>query len=111
MKVMLRSDHERIEPGKKHRLTLGVTYTVVGIECDDYRIVNDARDPVLYSPKLFDIVDPMEPSDWVASVIDGCRYAYPEEFNRVGFWEDYHDGQPEAVRKFDTYLRNAEKER
>jgi hypothetical protein len=110
MKVMLRSDYNRIEPDKTHRLTLGVSYTVIGIECDDYRIANDMNDPVLYSPTLFNIVDTTEPPDWISDVEDGCRYAYPAELNEVGFWEDYHDRVPKAVDVFDAYMQKLRQE-
>ena len=87
MKVRLRKDYNRIMPEKKHWLTKGVDYFVIGIECDWYRILNDRNDPVLYSPTLFDITDATEPSNWIAKTDDGCRYAYPEELNAIGFWD------------------------
>ncbi len=104
MKVRLKKDYNTIVPGKKHQLTPGTNYNVIGIECDDYRILDDSDDPVLYSPHLFDITDATEPADWISTVDDGCRYAYPVDFGKVGFWEDYHDKVPEAVEVFDRYM-------
>ena len=116
MKVQLRKDYNRIMPCRKQYLTPGKVYEVIGIECDDYRIVNDRNDPrlgmdpVLYPPKLFVIVDATEPPDWVSRVDDGCRYAYPPELNARGYWERYHDGIPEAIEVSKAYLAKSRKE-
>lgn len=113
MKVTLKKNYNRIEPGHKQFLTPGKEYEVIGIECDDYRIINDrddkrlGLDPVLYSPDLFDVVDATEPPAWVSRIDDGCRYAYPPELNARGFWERYHDGVPEAIETFRAYLRKS----
>ena len=116
MKVKLKENYHKIMPGKKHFLTPGKVYEVFGIECDDYRVVNDREDPrlgldpVLHPPELFVVVDATEPPDWVSRVEDGHRYAYPPELNTVGFWEDYHDGVPEAIEAFRTYMTKSRKE-
>jgi len=82
-------------------LTLGQPYVVIGIEADDYRILNDQGRPYLYSPDLFTIVDAREPADWVNEVgEDGERYAYPPQIQFVGFFEDFFDDQREAVATF-----------
>jgi hypothetical protein len=110
MKVKLKRNYNRIAPGKTLFLTPSKVYDVIGIECDEYRIINDRKDsrlgddPVLYSPELFDVCDPAEPPDWISRVEDGNRYAYPPELNPVGFWEDYHDGVPLAVEAFKAYM-------
>jgi hypothetical protein len=83
------------------RLTPGQLYPVIGIEADDYRIIDDDGRPFLYDPALFEIIDPREPSDWVSELgEEGERYAYPAPLNRRGFFEDYHDGDPKAVSTF-----------
>jgi len=116
MKVKLKDNYHKIMPGKKHFLTPGKVYEVIGIECDDYRIVNERQDhrlgldPVLYPPKIFILVDATEPSDWVSRIEDGRRYAYPPELNAAGFWEDYHDGMPEAIMAFRAYLAKSHEE-
>lgn len=82
-------------------LTFGQPYVVIGIEADDLRILNDRGRPYLYPPELFDVVDPHEPADWESEVgEDGERYAYPPSLNRVGFFEDFFDGQRQAVTTF-----------
>ncbi|MEW6712318.1 MAG: hypothetical protein AB1403_21030 [Candidatus Riflebacteria bacterium] len=76
-------------------------YFVIGIEADDYRIINDHGKPYLYPQKMFEIINSNEPSDWVTEYgDDGERYSYPEILNRPGFFEDYFNGDPEAFSKF-----------
>jgi hypothetical protein len=41
-------------------LTPGPPYVVIGIEADDFRILNDAGRPYLYAPGLFKILDSRE---------------------------------------------------
>jgi hypothetical protein len=82
-------------------LTPGVSYVVIGIEGGDYRILNDAGRPYLYAARPFDIVDAREPKDWVKEFgEDGEQYAYPPPLNHVGFFEDFFDAQPTAVKTF-----------
>ncbi len=73
-------------------------YFVIGIEADDYRILNDAEKPYLYPPELFDVVEPDEPKDWVTEIgEDGERYSYPKPLNTVGFFEDFLDQKYEQT--------------
>ena len=82
-------------------LTPGQRYAVIGIEADDFRLLNDRGTPYLYPHQLFDVVDPHEPEDWVTEVgEDGERYAYPPPLNTCGFFEDFFDAKPEAVATF-----------
>jgi hypothetical protein len=46
-------------------LTPGQPYLVLGIEADDFRILNDQGRPYLYPREIFTVVDPREPDDWV----------------------------------------------
>jgi len=82
-------------------LTPDQPYVVLGIEADDFRILNDRGQPYLYSPEIFTILDAREPTDWVSGLgEDNERYAYPPPLNDRGFFEDYFDGQSEAVATF-----------
>ena len=82
-------------------LTPGQPYDVIGIEAGDFRILNDAGRPYLYSSSLFKVLDAREPADWVTDLgDDGERYAYPAPLNNPGFFEDFFDGKPKAVRTF-----------
>ncbi|MBP7052296.1 MAG: hypothetical protein KBE65_14885 [Phycisphaerae bacterium] len=82
-------------------LTMDQPYFVIGIEADDYRILNDHGKPYLYPAHLFEVVDPHEPGIWVTEYgDDGERYSYPPELNEAGFFEDYFDGVGDALSKF-----------
>ena len=82
-------------------LTPHQSYVVIGIEADDFRILNDQGRPYLYPSQLFEIVDLQEPKDWVTEYgDDGERYAYPPPLNNCGFFEDFFDAKEEAVATF-----------
>jgi hypothetical protein len=82
-------------------LTARQPYVVIGIEADDYRILNDAGRPYLYPRTLFQVLDAREPGDWVTEYgEDGERYAYPAPLNGNGFFEDFFDDKSHAVRTF-----------
>lgn len=82
-------------------ITAGLPYVVIGIEADDYRILNDQGRPYLYPARLFQIVDSSKPHDWVTEKGDaGECYAYPQPLNSVGFFEDFFDAKPKAVVTF-----------
>ncbi len=86
-------------------LTVGNSYQVIGIEADDFRIINDEGLPYLYPPELFSIADESEPDDWITDYgEDGERYSYPPELNRAGFFEDYFDGDQKTMAIFRQYL-------
>ncbi|MEK7729995.1 MAG: hypothetical protein AAB354_16425 [candidate division KSB1 bacterium] len=73
-------------------LTPRQNYVVIGIEADALRILNDQGRPYLYPVRLFDVVNPKEPEDWVTEFGEEReRYAYPSPLNGVGFFEDFFD--------------------
>jgi hypothetical protein len=79
----------------------GQPYVVIGIEADEFRILNDSGRPFLYSPKVFALVDATEPDDWVTEFgDDGERYSYPRPLNKPGFFEDLFDQKTKAVATF-----------
>ena len=91
----------RRRTSKYRDLTPDQPYVVIGIEGDYLRILNDAGRPYLYPPSLFKVIDAYEPRDWLREQgEDGERYAYPPPLNDAGFFEDFFDGQPKAVRTF-----------
>ena len=82
-------------------LTFGQRYVVIGIEADHFRILNNAGNPFLYPPGLFQLVDAREPEDWVTEFgEEGERYAYPPPLNTSGFFEDFFDRKAKAVSTF-----------
>ena len=82
-------------------LSPGLSYVVIGIEADDYRILNDRGRPYLYPSRLFKIIDASKPHDWVTERgEEGESYAYPQPLNAAGFFEDFFDAKPKAVAAF-----------
>lgn len=82
-------------------LTPNQPYAVIGIEADDFRLLNDQGQPYLYPRELFEVIDPREPEDWLSEYgEDGERYAYPAPLNEPGFFEDFFDGHADAVAVF-----------
>ncbi|MGB0768612.1 MAG: hypothetical protein ACPGYV_13005 [Phycisphaeraceae bacterium] len=87
------TDYPSLSPGQR--------YLVIGIEADDYRILNDRGEPCLYPAEAFDVVDATEPDEWVHERgEDGERYAYPLALNAAGFFEDFFDRKEDAVQVF-----------
>ena len=96
MIVKLRRRHRRYRD-----LSADRPYVVIGIEADDFRILNDHGRPFLYPARLFEVVDRREPADWISEIgEDGERYAYPAALNAAGFFEDFFEGESRAVRAF-----------
>jgi len=108
MKVRCTSNTEQddLDPSVtvQHALTAGGVYEVIGIEADWYRLLDDFGCPTLFAPHLFETVDPARPTQWIVRQEDGAEYAYAPELAAPGFFEDYHDRKPDAVRAFYQYL-------
>lgn len=82
-------------------ITSGQHYVVIGIEADDFRLLNDQGRPYLYPPHLFEVTNYRQPPDWITETgDDGEKYAYPPQLSRSGFFEDFFDGEPETVATF-----------
>lgn len=82
-------------------LTPDQVYVVIGIEADDYRIINNYGRPYLYPHDIFEVKDSHESDNWVTEIgEDGERYAYPPALNKPGFFEDFFDGDESAVSLF-----------
>ena len=79
----------------------GQPYSVIGIEANDYRLLNDSGKPYLYPADIFNVIDSHEPLDWVTETgDDGERYSYPELLNDVGFFEDFFDHKNDQIKIF-----------
>jgi hypothetical protein len=96
---------ESVHPG----LTGGCVYHVVGINDDDFRVINDSGEPLLYEKGLFDVIDPSLPDDWVTEWYEegGVEYCRknPPELHRPGFYEDYFDNMKYATEIFLSYCK------
>jgi len=85
----------------RHSLTVGREYEVLGLCIDSYRLLNDKDEPILYDACCFEVSDAEEPAFWVSHYgEEGERYAYPTEWSRPGYFEDWQDGVPAVVTGF-----------
>ena len=92
MKVVLRN-RDAPDGSNYCSLTVGHEYEVLGIESDNYRLLNDGGEPIVFDRTCFAVVDPCEPIFWVSEFGEaGERYAYPPGWGVPGFFEDWHDG-------------------
>jgi hypothetical protein len=79
------------------RLTVGVDYFVVQVDDVYYRVVNDSGEPILYKKDRFVVIDERIPDDWIRTDHpDGEYFIGPPETETRGFWELWHDRDPEA---------------
>ncbi len=83
-------------------LTLNNVYEVIGIEANSYRIISDIdKEPYLYPPDCFEIVDDSIPTFWKTEYgKDKERYSYPSSWFAVGFFEDYFENVKEVRNQF-----------
>ena len=102
MIVQLRSETQQYPD-----LTFQQDYVVLGIEADDFRLLNDSGKPYLYPAHLFDVINPKEPHDWITETgDDGERYAYPPVLNPAGFFEDFFDNDPQTISIFWRFINH-----
>ncbi len=89
------------------RLTANNVYTVLGIDAECYRVINDSHEPILYPKELFDVIDQSYPDSWIRTEYDdGEYYIDPPEFSGAGFFEDYFDGDERAIQIYSAYLKS-----
>jgi hypothetical protein len=101
MKAKLIKKQSAIDDYQIHSLTLNNVYEVLGIEADDYRIIDEDNEPYLFPPDCFEIVDNSIPAFWKTEYgEDKERYSYPPRWFSVGFFEDYFDNVKEVRDQF-----------
>lgn len=106
MKVLSLSCVATID-SKNPNLTASTEYHVVGIDDENYRIYNDAKEPVLYPKYLFSVTDDTIPDDWVRTDFeDGEYYIESPVTSSDGFYEKYFDGDEKIKLKFNDYLKS-----
>ena len=87
------------------RLIFGREYLVVGLDDENYRVVDEDSEPILYARECFDVTDASIPPDWVRDEgRAGDYYIDPPECAKRGFYEAYFDDKPEAVATFNRVL-------
>jgi hypothetical protein len=99
--------HDHVVDDRDHQhLMPNCIYTVIGIDNENFRVVNEIGEPILYPKELFDIVDSVVPGIWVKKEFeDGDYYIDPPELSEAGFYEDYFDMREDAVKTFQKFLR------
>ncbi len=96
--------NRKTEEFKAEGLTEGKVYEVIGVEGEFFRIVDDSNEPILFSKELFKVIDATIPSDWIETKFDDELYIEPPETNKPGFYEDFFDDKPYAIKKFQELL-------
>jgi len=88
-------------------LVQGHEYEVIGIDDTCFRIVDESGEPALHPKSFFLDCEDCPPKEWLLQKFEDGEYAcYPPEFSSIGFFEDYADGQSNAVQIFRRHLRN-----
>jgi hypothetical protein len=65
-------DHQYLKQNK--------IYTVIDIDNENFRVVNEIGEPILYPKELFEVVDPTVPQTWVENEFsEGEYYIDPPE--------------------------------
>src|SRR5262245_24239469 len=109
MKVKAKTTvHDRlVDESEHHGLSAGTVYDVVGLDSDNFRVIDDNDQPFLFPKALFEIVDPAIPDDWVSKTVDDEYYVDPPECAGRGFYEAYFDGVEAAVKTFEAFRKRS----
>lgn len=110
MKVMF-VDAESAGPSIRqgaHTLRPDREYVVLGVECQaegpNYFRIESKRDelPPLLDSRLFEVVDARMSPTWTARIgWDGSVSMEPSEWQRDTFWEDFTNGDAQAVEVYE----------
>jgi hypothetical protein len=90
-------------------LTLDAEYEVLEIYATPGKPVkfrlasDDSGTPALFDSAMFLATDRSIPASWVVALAeDGELRIGPQGWMREGFWEEFFDRDPDAVREFET---------
>jgi hypothetical protein len=73
-----------------YKLTSGCEYFVLGVEAENFRVINDGGELILYPRDLFDVSDASIPPDWLRQEDeDGDVFCGPSATLEPGFFEDF----------------------
>lgn len=87
-------------------LVQGHEYEVIGIDDTCFRIVDESNEPALHPKSFFLDTEISPPNNWVNRHFEDGEYeVLPLEFAALGFFEDYADGQANALRIFRDYIQ------
>jgi hypothetical protein len=110
MRIKLRADFRNFVADE--RLHQGVTplesYYVIGVTQEEFRVIDDHGEPILYPKALFEVLDTTLPSNWqFCEYADGGYHLEPISTGRAGFYEDFFcsDGDRSAQADARRILR------
>lgn len=98
---------EGVRRVSEYWITPGRSYVVLSIEVVpekpiELRILCNDGKAGLVDSRLFVTVCDKIPSNWTAMVDDlGILILAPAKWTRIGFWEDYYNGVPQAEEEFE----------
>lgn len=113
MRVRLRSKEIAGRKNVLGWLRFGEDYTVLAIESLStgevgYRIATEQGTPALFETNLFAVTDPQVNGDWEVRYCEtGTFELVPERWSVPGFWEDFFNGTPDAVSRYQEVLRSS----
>ncbi len=85
-------------------------YDVIGLDDENFRVIDEKGEPILYPKYLFVVIDDFVPSRWIKrEYSDGEYFIDPPELSKRGFYEDYFDHKEYAIKLFEAVLRDHEK--
>lgn len=97
------------ELDKSSWLTVGNVYQVLSVFTAvdglvEYRLIGDDNyTPALFRADQFKILDGKLSPNWVANCELGSYFELaPKSWTKPAFWEEYFDGEPEAINCFTT---------
>ena len=100
-----------------HWLTIGKSYSVLAVENDGesgllFRVMSDdGFTPILADWREFKLVSSRLSATWIGSLDrNGNLMLAPKAWTRPGFWEEYFDREPEAMKQFEQARKAIEAE-
>jgi hypothetical protein len=117
--MLVRCLNNHKENGYKHPLEVGKVYPIIEVTfagSEKHRTfciqADDDGTPCLFPFSLFEVVDEKVPDDWCLEPLNSSYFGEgsfmlgPKEFaDYEGFWDKYHDGEPEAEKIFADVLK------
>ena len=98
------NESSEVEEKASAWLTIGKIYYVLSVIYSwsgvlKYRIIGDDQEtPALHDARQFETVSSVIPSNWIViSSLDRGFQMMPKSWSRIGFWEEYFDGDSKAV--------------
>ena len=94
---------------KSSWLTTGYAYYVLSIHMQiggwlKFQLIgDDGITPAFHDAEQFEVISDLIPSGWCVSYISGSHFELtPKAWDAPGFWEEYFDGDSEAVLLFES---------